>query len=106
MEWEVRVQLCRDFDEQLVENPTVEWKQDDAPFQTMATIRAARQDSLSDDKFRQINEEMRFSIWTGLTAHRPLGNINRARNETYRHSADFRARVNGCPYHEPAGDRT
>jgi hypothetical protein len=48
---------------------------------------------------------MCFSIWTGLGAHRPLGNINRARNETYRHSADFRARVNGCPYHEPAGGR-
>jgi len=105
MEWEVRVQLCRDLEEQPVEDPTVEWKQDDAPFQTVATIRAARQDSLSDDKAQRIDEEMRFSIWTGLTAHRPLGNINRARNETYRHSADFRARVNGCPYHEPAGGR-
>jgi hypothetical protein len=81
-------------------------KEDDAPFQTVATIRAARQDSLSEEKFQQINEEMRFSIWTGLAAHRPLGNINRARNETYRHSADFRARVNGCPYHEPAGGRS
>ncbi|GAA3693381.1 catalase family protein [Sphingomonas cynarae] len=105
MEWEVRVQLCRDLEEQPVEDPTVEWKQDDAPFQTVATIRAAKQDSLTEDKFQKINEEMRFSIWTGLAAHQPLGNINRARNGTYRHSADFRARVNGCPYHEPVGGR-
>ena len=31
-----------------------------------------------------------------------IGYINRARRDTYRHSADFRARVNGCPYHEPS----
>jgi hypothetical protein len=103
MEWELRVQLCRDLEKQPIEDPTTEWKQDDAPFETVATIRAAKQDSLSADKFQQINEEMRFSIWTGLAAHQPLGNINRARNGTYRHSADFRARVNGCPYHEPSG---
>ncbi|QNE32969.1 catalase family protein [Sphingomonas sp. NBWT7] len=103
MEWELRVQLCRDLDAQPIEDPTVEWDQDDTPFQPVATVRAARQDSLSEDKFQQIDEQMRFSIWTGLVAHRPLGNINRARKETYRHSADFRARVNGCPYHEPSG---
>jgi hypothetical protein len=46
---------------------------------------------------------MRFSVWTGLAAHRPLGNINRARRDTYRHSADYRASTNRCPIHEPAG---
>lgn len=40
-------------------------------------------------------------MWTGLAAHQPLGNINRARRESYRHSADFRAAFNRCPYHEP-----
>ncbi|WP_277600154.1 hypothetical protein [Sphingomonas sp. S-NIH.Pt15_0812] len=37
---------------------------------------------------REIDQEIRFSIWTGLAAHQPFRNINRAR-------------VNGCPYHEP-----
>ena len=50
-----------------------------------------------------VDEAMRFSVWTGLAAHRPLGNINRARNEPYRHSARFRERFNGCPIHEPSG---
>lgn len=100
-EWEFRVQLCRDLGAQPVEDPTVEWDEAEAPFQRVGTLRAARQDSWSVDKVEQIDEQTRFSIWTGLAAHRPLGNINRARRDPYRHSADFRARVNGCPYHEP-----
>ncbi len=102
-EWEFAVQLCRDLDRQPVEDPTVVWDESEAPFQRVGTIRAERQDSWEPQLVRQVNEEMRFSIWTGLAAHQPLGNINRARRETYRHSADFRARINACPYHEPSG---
>lgn len=100
-EWEFRVQLCRDLERQPVEDPTVEWNEEEAPFQRVATIRAKRQDSWDEARVQAVNEEMRFSVWTGIADHRPLGNINRARREPYRHSADFRARFNGCPYHEP-----
>ena len=100
--WELRVQLCRDLDKQPVEDPTVEWKEDDTPFQTVATIHAAPQDSWSPDMVEQVDEGMRFSVWTGLAAHQPLGNINRARKSPYEHSANFRERFNGCPIHEPA----
>ncbi|MGY2735977.1 catalase [Sphingomonas sp. UYP23] len=98
-EWEFRVQLCRDLEAQPVEDATVLWT---SPFMRVGTIRAAAQDSWSEAHIQKINEETRFSVWTGITAHQPLGNINRARRDTYRHSADFRARVNGCPYHEPS----
>lgn len=64
-------------------------------------LRVPAQDSWDPVHVREIDQETRFSIETGLAAHQPLGNINRARNETYRHSADYRVRVNGCPYHEP-----
>ena len=100
--WEFRVQLCRDLGRQPVEDPTVEWKEDEAPFRRVATIRARPQDSWDVDRVDAVNERMRFGVWTGLAAHRPLGNINRARNEPYRHSADYRQRFNGCPIHEPA----
>ena len=103
--WEFRVQLCRDLDTQPIEDPTVEWKEEEAPFVKVATVRAAHPDSGDEARVQEINEESRFSIWTGLAAHQPLGNINRARKEPYRHSADFRARMNGCPYHEPSGAR-
>lgn len=101
-EWEFRVQLCRDLEKQPVENPTVEWDEAEAPFIKVGTVRVAAQDSWDAARVQRINEQTRFSIWTGIDAHQPLGNVNRARRGTYRHSADFRARVNGCPYHEPA----
>ncbi len=101
--WELRVQLCRDLERQPIEDPTVEWKEEDSPFHTVATIHAGPQDSWDAGQVQRVNEEMRFSPWTGLAAHRPLGNINRARKESYEHSAAYRARFNRCPIHEPAG---
>lgn len=104
--WELRVQLCRDLEKQPIEDSTVEWKEADSPFQTVATIHVGRQDSWDAGQVHKVNEEMRFSPWTGLAAHRPLGNINRARKEPYEHSADYRARFNKCPIHEPAGSQS
>lgn len=100
-EWAFEVQLCRDLEKQPVEDPTVEWKEEDAPFVQVATLRLPRQDSWDAEKVKRVDDGMRFSVWTGLAAHQPLGNINRARRETYRHSADFRAAINRCPIHEP-----
>lgn len=101
--FELRVQLCRDIANQPVEDPTVEWLEEDTPFQRVGELRIPAQDSWSAEQVDAIDERMRFSIWTGIEAHRPLGAINRARKDTYRNSADFRARFNGCPIHEPAG---
>ncbi len=101
--WELRVQLCRDLQRQPVEDPTVPWDESEAPFQTVATITVPRQDSWEAARVRAVDEEMHFSVWTGLAAHQPLGNINRARRDTYTHSAAFRRQFNGCPMHEPDG---
>lgn len=103
-EWEFRVQLCRNLDRQPVEDPTVEWDEKEAPFLRVGVLRAHAQDSWQNEQVLQVEDEMRFSVWTGLAAHQPLGNINRARRDTYRHSADFRAAFNRCPYREPSGD--
>lgn len=99
--WEFRVQLARDLEKQPVEDPTVEWDEVEAPFRRVGTIRVDRQDSWDAAQVRKVDEQMRFSIWTGLSAHRPLGNINRARRDTYAHSARFRERANRCPITEP-----
>jgi hypothetical protein len=100
-EWELRVQLCRDLEAQPIEDSTVEWSEDDASFYAVATLSAQPQDSWDEDQVRMVDEQMRFSIWTGLAAHRPLGNINPARKATYEHSARFREEFNRCPIHEP-----
>ena len=99
------MQLCRDLERQPVEDPTVAWKEAEAPFQRVATPRVRPQDSWDPARVRAIDEAMRFSVWTGLSAHRPLGDINRARNAPYRHSAAFRERFNGRPIHEPGAPR-
>ncbi len=102
LEWAFRVQLARDLERQPVEDPSVEWQEEEAPWQRVGTLRVARQDSWDEARVAAVNEGMRFSVWTGLAAHRPLGNINRARRDVYRHSADYRAAANRCPIHEPA----
>ena len=99
--WEFQVQLCRDLEKQPVEDPTVAWDAEEAPFQTVATIHATPQNSWDPAQVQAVDEEMRFSVWTGLAAHQPLGNINRARKAPYEHSANFRADFNKCPIHEP-----
>jgi catalase len=100
--WEFRVQLCRDLERQPVEDPTVAWEEDEAPFACVATITVRPQDSWDEARVAAVDERMRFAVWTGLAAHRPLGNINRARKDPYKHSAEFRQSFNGCPIHEPA----
>ncbi|MBO9726984.1 MAG: catalase family protein [Novosphingobium sp.] len=101
-EWAFEVQLQRDAHSQPIEDASVEWKEDEAPFVQVATLLLPPQESWQQTKVRAIDEGMRFSVWTGLAAHRPLGGINRARRDTYRHSSDFRAAANGCPLHEPS----
>ncbi len=103
--WEFRVQLCRDLERQPVEDPTIEWDEEEAPFQRVGLITVKPQDSWDATRVQAVDEEMRFSVWTGLAAHQPLGNINRARNAPYKHSAAFRERFNGCPIHEPGAVR-
>jgi len=100
-EWAFEVQLARDLDKQPVEDASAEWDEKEAPFVQVATLRIGAQDSWDAGVVREVDEEMRFSPWTGLAAHRPLGNINRARRDTYLHSARFRERVNHCPIREP-----
>lgn len=98
--WELRIQLARDLDKQPVEDATVEWKEADAPFVTVATLTVEPQIAWTPIESTATEDALAFNIWHGLAAHRPLGIINRARDETYRHSADRRGQVNGCPMHE------
>ncbi|WP_083748262.1 MULTISPECIES: catalase family protein [Sphingomonas] len=100
-EWELRVQLNRDLDAMPIEDATAEWSEEDSPYVTVATFTAEPQISWQDGQTNAIDDALSYSIWHGLAAHQPLGNINRARKDTYRFSADYRGRVNGCPMHEP-----
>jgi catalase len=99
-EWAFEAQLARDETKQPVEDASVVWDEAETPFVRVATLRIPAQDSWDPSLVEEVNEAMRFSPWTGLAAHRPLGNVNRARRATYRHSADFRQAANGCLIHD------
>lgn len=72
-----------------IENPTVDWPESVAPYQTVGRLVVARQDV--DRTFSAEVDAGRFDIWGGLAAHRPLGEIMRARKSAYYASQQGRA---------------
>jgi len=86
-----------------VEDSRIEWKEAQAPFYPVATIRIPRQvfDTPEQDVFC---ENLSFSPWHALPEHRPLGSINRARKIIYGEMADFRLKYNKVTQAEPQAD--
>lgn len=99
--WEFRVQLCTDLDAMPIEDATVVWDEKASPFVTVATLDVSPQVAWQDGVSQKTEDELAFSPWHGLAAHQPLGGVNRSRRDSYRFSADYRGRFNGCPMHEP-----
>jgi hypothetical protein len=77
-----------------VENAATRWDETASPFEAVATLRILAQNFDTPERNRQ-GEDMRFSPWHCLAAHRPLGSINRARRVVYHGISEFRRRVNG-----------
>ena len=75
-----------------IEDASVEWKEEDAPWTTVARLTLPRQDLDSPRamKVSSFVEKLSFDPWHALLAHRPLGNIMRARNHAYRLSTEER----------------
>lgn len=100
--WELRVQLNTDLDAMPIEDATVVWDEAESPFVTVATLEIPPQLSWEHGVTDRTDDALSYSIWHGITAHQPLGGINRARKATYDFSATFRSNFNGCPVHQPA----
>lgn len=100
-EWELRVQLCTNIETMPLEDPTVEWPQDQSPYIVVARIVAQPQPAWSAARSRVVDEEMSFSPWHCVPAHRPLGAIMRARKAAYEMSARYRAQRTGVIMREP-----
>ncbi len=100
-EWEVQVQLCADTEKMPIEDPSVEWPEDLSPYRPVATLVAQPQDSYSPERRVYCDEVLHFNPWHALAAHRPMGNIMRARRKAYALSSDYRHRMNGHAKGEP-----
>jgi hypothetical protein len=64
-----------------IEDATVEWKEDDAPWAPVARLRIPPQAVAAPGG--DACEEMAFDPWHALVEHRPLGSMNRARRAIY-----------------------
>lgn len=100
-EWELRVQLRTNPDSMPIEDATVPWPENESRYVAVAVLTVPRQPAWSEARAQQVDDGLSFSPWHGISAHRPLGSINRARKEAYAMSAGFRAAHNRCPIHEP-----
>lgn len=101
-EWELRAQLCRDLENNPVEDASVAWPEDDNPYVPIAVLRVPAQETWTWDRARRLDDETSFNPWHGIEAHRPLGAVMRARKVAYAASVEMRGRLGGCPIHEPS----
>ncbi len=76
-----------------IEDPSVRWQEEESPFIPVATIRIPQQEIDSSEQ-QQFCENLSFSPWNNLPAHRPIGQLNRIRKQVYAAIARFRLEQN------------
>src|SRR5271168_3206258 len=99
--WDLRVQLCTDLTQMPVEDASVEWDEHLSPSLTIARVAVQPQNAYSDLRRVWVDEQLSFNPWHSLAAHRPLGNIMRARFKAYEASSQFRHSAEGRQMIEP-----
>lgn len=83
-----------------IEDPTVEWSEAKSPFVKVATLRIPAQ-TFDTTEQNAACENLTYTPWHSLEAHRPLGGINRARKAVYRAITVLRHGRNGAEVTEP-----
>jgi len=87
-------------DNMSVEDYTVEWDEQQAPFYEVATIRIPRQ-YFQTAELDSLGENLSFNPWHTLPEHRPLGCLNRVRKIVYERISRVRREMNKVPVQEP-----
>ncbi len=94
------IQQQTDAEKMPVEDPTVEWDEQNAPMQKVATIRIPRQIFDTPEQFA-FGETLSFTPWHSLPEHQPLGSINRARKAIYQATSEQRHQEMDVAVKEP-----
>jgi len=90
---QLMVQL-QDANKQMpIEDATVLWKENESPFMPVAKITILKQQFDTPEQ-QQFCENLSFSPWNALEAHRPIGALNRARKWVYEASSSYRHQLN------------
>lgn len=101
--YEFMVQLRTKPEAMPIEDPTVEWKESDSPFVSVARLTIPRQrfDAPAQMEFC---ENLSYTPWHSLPEHRPLGGINRVRRAVYEGISKLRHETNRAARSEPTGE--
>jgi catalase len=91
--FDFKVQLQTDAAKMPVEDPTVEWNEQESPFVKVATIQIPQQNFNTGER-KQFDEQQSFSPWHTLPEQQPLGGVNRARKRIYQELSQFRNEMN------------
>lgn len=83
-----------------VEDSRIPWDQVRSKFVPVATLTIPVQEFSGEGRMR-FCEDLSFTPWHGLPAHRPLGNINRTRKAVYEAVSAFRHDFNHVSRREP-----
>ena len=84
-----------------VEDPTVRWRESQAPFVPVADIHIPSQEFDTPAR-NTFCENLSFNPWHAVEDHRPLGGLNRIRKAVYEEIAVYRHAMNGnATYREP-----
>jgi hypothetical protein len=86
--FDFQIQFQTDSRKMPIEDASVEWREQESPYRTVATIKIPVQ--TLDGAGADACERMSFNPWHGLPEHRPLGDFNRARRVIYQAMAEFR----------------
>lgn len=91
---QLSVQLQDATKQMPIEDATVLWKESNSPFLPVANITIIQQ-IFDTPEQQQFCENLSFSPWNALEAHRPIGALNRARQFVYEASSNYRHQLNG-----------
>jgi hypothetical protein len=94
------IQLQTDPEKTPIDDPTVEWREQDTPLQKVATLRIPRQ-VFDTPEQKAFDEALSFTPWHSLPEHQPLGSINRARKAVYQATSEQRHQEMRVAMEEP-----
>jgi len=101
-EYELGAQLCTDLGTMPIEDGSVEWPQDQSPYQPIAKLVIPSQAAYSPARRVYVDDVLTFNPFHCLPEHRPLGNIMRIRRLAYEMSSQYRHQMNAQPRVEPS----
>ena len=100
-EFDFCVQLNTDPEGMSIEDAQSQWSEEESPYRPVARLVIPAQNAFDPARADVVDENWSFSPTHCLTAHRPMGAINRARLVVYTAMAMLRRQHNGRPTTEP-----